>query len=32
MTTFLRRAGGYELPVTASLMPENLLGMKNLEV
>ena len=26
MTTFLRRAGGHELPVTAPLMPENIPG------
>jgi len=30
MTAFLRRAGGHELPVTAPLMPENILGMKGL--
>ena len=26
MTTFLRRAGGHELPVTAPLMPEKYPG------
>ena len=31
MTTFLTRAGGHELPVTASLMPENIPGMKEIE-
>ncbi len=31
MTTFLRRAGGHELPVTTPLMPENIPGMKEME-
>lgn len=31
MTTFLRRAGAHELPVTAPLMPENIPGMKEIK-
>ena len=31
MTTFLRRAGGHELPVTTPLMPENIPGMREIK-
>lgn len=31
MTTFLRWAGGHELPVTTPLMPENIPGMKEIK-
>ena len=31
MTTFLRWAGGHELPVTTPLMPENITGMKEIK-
>ena len=30
MTTFLRWAGGHELPVTTPIMPENIPGMKQI--
>ena len=31
MTTFLRRAGGHELPVTTPLMPEYIPGIKEVK-
>ena len=31
MTTFLRWAGGHELPVTTPLIPENIPGMKDIK-